>query len=265
MSIAAQLQDFYIGWDVGGWNCDKNGKSRDAIVILDASLAIVGQPWRGNLRNLINSVDTSEAWIRALFELCIVDATHAPCHTYLAIDTPLGFSNEFIRLVTGLSSVATLGNSSSNPYLYRRTERILFEQGLSPLSPIKDMIGSQATKGMHVLARFARKIASCGVWTDGRSLTVLEAYPSACQTSATMTKLRSRYDALSHEDKEDALTCALVAYLYAAQCDLLATPDSDIPASEGWVWVPKDALGKLRQATQSVRRGVGCHERHRPA
>jgi hypothetical protein len=45
------------------------------------------------------------------------------------------------------------------------------------------MIGSQATKGMHVLACFARKMAECGVWSDGSNLTTMEAYPSACKRS----------------------------------------------------------------------------------
>ena len=59
MSGAPQTQSFYIGWDVGGWNCDKNGKSRDALVILDAGLNIVGQPWRGNLTDAINAASDS--------------------------------------------------------------------------------------------------------------------------------------------------------------------------------------------------------------
>jgi hypothetical protein len=46
-------ESFYIGWDVGGWNCDHNQKSRDAIVILSHDLSIVGRPWRGNLRALL--------------------------------------------------------------------------------------------------------------------------------------------------------------------------------------------------------------------
>ena len=50
----------FIGWDVGGWNCDKNGKSRDAVVILDDTLTIVGQPWRGNLRNCIATATTAK-------------------------------------------------------------------------------------------------------------------------------------------------------------------------------------------------------------
>lgn len=32
MKPSAAASSFSIGWDVGGWNCDKNGKSRDALV-----------------------------------------------------------------------------------------------------------------------------------------------------------------------------------------------------------------------------------------
>lgn len=236
-------EQFYIGWDVGGWNCDTNAKSRDAIVILDSALGIVGRPWRGNLREPINTSANVEAWIRALFALCDADVPGRFSHAYLGIDTPLGFSNEFAALVTGLRSVEMIGESSSNPYLFRMTERVLFEQGLSPLSAVKDMIGSQATKGMHVLARFARIVADCGIWTDGRMLTALEAYPSACKKSTTMAGLAARYQPLGHEDKDDALLCALIAYLYVEKRDSLYLPDEAVPPSEGWIWVPKDSLG----------------------
>ena len=33
---AADASALFIGWDVGGWNCDKNPASRDALVVLDA-------------------------------------------------------------------------------------------------------------------------------------------------------------------------------------------------------------------------------------
>jgi hypothetical protein len=37
MSAMEQWASFFIGWDVGGWNCDKNRESRDALVILDVN------------------------------------------------------------------------------------------------------------------------------------------------------------------------------------------------------------------------------------
>ena len=186
MSASAQASSFYIGWDVGGWNCDKNGKSRDALVILDAGLNIVGKPWRGNLRAAINEATDSADWIKRLFALCKAGSHAESPQITLAIDTPLGFSEAFVRLVTQRHHAGEVGSSATNPYLFRQTELFLFEHGLKPLSAIKDMIGSQATKGMHVLAKFAPRTLRCGVWSDGKRLIAIEAYPSACKASATV-------------------------------------------------------------------------------
>jgi hypothetical protein len=243
MSDRGKPAAWFIGWDVGGWNCDKNGKSRDAIVILDASRAVVGKPWRGNLRLTINAAANSEAFVAALFELCEVQTKVGDASVTLAIDTPLGFSAEFARLVTGLQSVGEVGSSDTNPYLFRQTERRLFEHGLKPLSAIKDMIGSQATKGMHVLGRFARTAIRCGVWREG-NLTAIEAYPSACKNSATVRALQEPLGALAHGDLDDALTCALIAYLFVNQPEVLLAPEPAVPITEGWIWVPRDGLRK---------------------
>lgn len=248
MSGKAQASSHYIGWDVGGWNCDKNGKSRDALVILDAELSIVGKPWRGNLRSAINEAADSADWIKRLFALCNTVPPNQPKIT-LAIDTPLGFSEAFTRLVTQREHAGEVGRSDTNPYLFRYTERFLFEHGLKPLSAIKDMIGSQATKGMHVLAKIAPTVQCCGVWTDGVLLNIIEAYPASCKSSATIRMLRRRFGDLDHEDKQDALICALVAYLFSSKPDSLAEPNNSAPSSEGWIWVPKDALEEERAPT----------------
>jgi hypothetical protein len=242
---------FYIGWDVGGWNCDKNGKSRDAIVILDAALQIVGKPWRGNLRTTINAATDADGFINALFALCgapgglvlRAEAAQPPApRITLAIDTPLGFPQALVALVTGLHCVEPIGQSSTNPYLFRHTERFLSAHGLKPLSAVKDMIGSQATKGMHALAKFAPRRMSCGVWTDTSHLVAIEAYPSACKTSYTMARLLQGFPALDHPDQTDALTCALVAYLFDQRREALAAPYASVPPSEGWIWVTRDSL-----------------------
>lgn len=211
-------------------------------MILDANHEIVGTPWRGNLRECINSCSTSIEWIAALFDLCGSSVSPESSPVTLAIDTPLGFSEAFIQLVTHSKAATAIEASNTNPYLFRRTEHYLFEQGLSPLSAIKDMIGSQATKGMHVLARFTPKIVGCGVWSDGSNLTAIEAYPSACKHSETIQALRQPYPVLSHADCEDALTCALVASLFAERRGALRPPEADVSSSEGWIWVPRDAL-----------------------
>lgn len=234
---------FAIGWDVGGWNCDRNPRSRDAIVILDPERHIAGRPWRGNLRALINEAQTTRQWIDGLFTLCKAGRPAADGHVFLAIDTPLAFSQAFINLTAhGRAIPEPLETSQANPYLYRQTEQALFARGLRPLSAVKDLIGSQATKGMHVLARFAPDLAGCGVWTDGVSLSAFEAYPAACKGSATISQLRAGYPALGDQDKEDALTCALLAALYARNPEALWGPTAEMPLAEGWIWVPQDVI-----------------------
>jgi len=253
---SASTAPIFIGWDVGGWNCDKNPASRDALVVLDALHQLIGKPWRGNLRSCINQAAGSADFIARLLGLCALDDSgYSSAPVVLAIDTPLGFSNAFIDLLVQGKAAGTIDGFSSNPYLFRQTERFLFERGLSPLSAIKDMIGSQATKGMHVLARFASDIERCGVWTDNHRLQAIEAYPSACKRSPTMDALREsvvqsaggscgRGWGQMHVDQQDALTCALVAWLFHFRSDLLVQPSLDTPQREGWIFVPEDGLAE---------------------
>lgn len=250
-----------IGWDVGGWNCDHNPKSRDALVVLDAERHLLGRPWRGNLRSTINQSTTTEQFVRSLLALCTLDLPDTEAiKVTLAIDTPLGFSRPFIDLITTGKTVPGIGNSFENPYLHRQTEHFLFARGLSPLSPIKDMIGSQATKGLHVLGKFAPERVRCGVWSDGRFLQAIEAYPSACKRSASIEQLRSSYyqkaltqsaatrqfvAGLEHVDHQDALTCALLGWMFIHQPEKLAHPFPGVDPLEGWIFVPEDGLGRI--------------------
>jgi len=247
MTPSPQPAAYYIGWDVGGWNCDKNANSRDALCILDPQCNLVGKAWRGNLRQSINDAADTGNWLTRLFALCGATVPASPFQAILAIDTPLGFSTALVNLLTRQQPVATLGSSETNPYLFRRTERFLFEHGIRPLSPIKDMIGSQATKGMHVLAKFAPQTLRCGVWSDGNLLTAIEAYPSPCKHSATTQQLIGHYPAMDHDDKQDALTCALLGYLFAREPAKLVAPDNAVPINEGWIWVPQDALNNAHR------------------
>ena len=257
----------YIGWDVGGWNCDKNNKSRDALVILDGNRRLLGQPWRGNLRHSINEAKNTQQWLESLLTLCQVEqgsiAQLPLTEVVLAIDTPLGFSQPFQQLLAGQAVEQPIGSSAHNPYLFRQTEHFLYRNGLTPLSAIKDMIGSQATKGMHVLAKFAPQVVSTGVWSDGNNLTAIEAYPAASKTSAIIAELLQPYvyawealqepattiwegahfvEGIDHEDKRDALLCAFIAWLQRNKPEALAQPDDTVPPSEGWIYVPQDAL-----------------------
>ncbi|MBN8430306.1 DUF429 domain-containing protein [Microbulbifer salipaludis] len=254
------VDTLFIGWDVGGWNCDSNANSRDALVVLDGKRNLLGQPWRGNLRTAINEAGSTREWLQTLLRYCQIECNDDLPPAVMAIDTPLGFSRPFLNLISGRGAAGDIGKSADNPYLFRYTEHFLFQHGLKPLSAVKDMIGSQATKGMHALARFAAEAVETGVWRNGAALTAFEAYPSACKSSLRVRELLQKYRTVSattqpevwdtagfgsgidHEDKRDALLCALVAWLFHAQPDALYWPDAGVPAGEGWIFVPEDAL-----------------------
>lgn len=130
MNAMFQPSSFFIGWNVGGWNCDKNGKSRDALSILDTNLSIVGQPWRGNLRKTINEATSATEFLCKLLSLCAVESPRA-IQVTMAIDTPLGFSEAFGDLVTGIRPVEVVGSSEENPYLFRASERFFLGVDIS--------------------------------------------------------------------------------------------------------------------------------------
>lgn len=161
-------QAWYIGWDVGAWNCEKNANSRDALVVLNPHGELVGKPWRGNLRDTIAAAASYTDWLLTVAKLCQLDdknkAAFTTQNTLIAIDTPLGFSNGLLQLLQGEAVTTPFTASSDNPYLYRHTERELFAHGFGPLSAVKDMIGSQATKGLHLLRKFGFTPSPSGLW-----------------------------------------------------------------------------------------------------
>lgn len=181
-------QTWYIGRDVGAWNCEKNTTSHDALLVLNQQGELVGKPWRGNLRDTIAAAASYTDWLFTVAKLCQFDDTTITAfttqNTVMAIDTPLGFSNGLLQLLQGEAVATPFTASCDNPYLYRYTERELFAHGFSPLSAVKDMIGSQATKGLHLLRKFGFTTSENGVWQLNQSSqnqcqhSALESYPT---------------------------------------------------------------------------------------
>jgi hypothetical protein len=256
------VTEYFVGWDVGGWNCSKNRNSRDAIAILDSQGQIVGLPWRGNLSSTIHVSSNQQEFINALFTLCKTE--YSKGHVTLAIDTPLGFSQGFCDLIAGKVNDCDTA-SALNPYLFRYTERYLAEWGYTPLSPIKDMIGSQATKGIHTLAKFIPTIKQTGIWQDN-NLTSIEAYPSPCARSALIFDLQRKAglnwvvdedgddqicdNRLPTQDHLDAFVCALIAKLFVDKPETLKFPDEETPKHEGWIFLPNDCFNDKNRKTR---------------
>lgn len=244
-----ERQTYFVGWDVGGWNCDKNRNSRDAVCVLQeqGQLEIVGRVRRGNIRDWINRHTTVQSLVN---EFCGTSIDEHD-NVFLAIDTPLGFSNAFRNLLSSRSIVEEIPQYySDNPYLYRQTENWLFKTKFSPLSCIKDMIGSQSTKGIHLLARIGATTGPdhVGIWKN-ETTTAIEAYPTTCKSSTLMASLRAKLalDELRHEDHFDAVYCALTAFVFATNRDQLVGPTDEIDFEEGWIWAPTDAIKNEEQ------------------
>ncbi len=238
---------YFVGWDVGGWNCKKNPKSRDALAVLhvkEGALALCGSVYRGNIREGINSHGSLAPLVNGYCKTEIA----AQDSITLAIDTPLGMPQAVYALLTGGTLPASLSaDYSENPYLYRQTEFWLFQKGFSPLSAIKDMIGSQSTKGMHLISKLGLTTpkGECGIWSAG-GVTAIETYPTPSMTSARVKTLYAGLNLppLTHEDRIHAVFCALVAYLFATDRSSLPAPEAGTPKSEGWIWIPADAVAK---------------------
>lgn len=247
------MNTFYIGWDVGAWYT----KNKDAIVVLDSKATLVGKPWTGNLAKTISDSSSSHDFILKTIKLCYKSLNELPDKIILAIDAPLGFSEEFRGILENTCSNIDQ-DFRHNAYLFRKTEILLSQRGHKPLSSIQDRIGSQTTKAMHTLLNFAPNIQSCGIWMDGdKTLTAIETYPAVLKKSKTLKgeveKLKAKFidvDAFKISDKEDALYCAVIARKFDKNRNELVEPPEDIPHKEGWIWIPKDALGEIMNNTE---------------
>ena len=237
-------QQIFIGWDVGGWNCDKNSgwncdkntRSQDALVVLDYSGSEIGKPWRKNLRRTINDSSTPREFLSAVLNLCSLTRDDEIVHATIAIDAPLAFPRGFVRLIERGKPLDRVGNKSAeNQYLFRFTERRLASAGIiHPLSPIKDMIGSQATKAMHLISRLNLQRIKPGVWSDNDCLTAIETNPSLCRVRLKQTSNMNGAEG----DIADARMCAQIARDYQLRPNSLESPPQNAPEAEGWIWAP---------------------------
>jgi hypothetical protein len=252
---------FQIGWDVGGWHCEK-GQSQDALVVLESAegqVRRVGRPFRGNLASVL--LNHRAELVRQIISKCEFD-TGDDFDATIAIDTPLGWPDAFAKLIkTGLPDVGRQFADRYNPYTRRKTEIDIIERKIRrvdrhgqrhtretvmPLSPVRDMIGSQSTKGLHFLRAVRSSPVSPGIFRSaegGISTISLEAYPSLARAACNPEfdrVFRSLRDESEHEDIEDALNCALVAHFYTDRREQIADiPDDESLIDEGWIIYPR--------------------------
>ncbi len=246
---------FFVGWDVGGWHCDRNRESRDAIAVLairdDGQPQLIGRAWRGSLRQVLTKHRGIET-VRAILRLCDV-AIDDDDEVLFAIDAPLGWPTAMLALAAGGVSAEVSDRDNENPYTRRETELDLIQQGFLPLSNVRDMIGSQSTKAIHFLRVAELVPRPRAIWSNG-NVSAIETYPAVALKEARCATLHgSLLNRLiikqvvaqtALPDIRDALACAVVAYMAGEHPKEVVEPPADYPALEGWIIVPK--LGDKR-------------------
>lgn len=246
------MNDLFVGWDVGGWNCDKNPKSRDALVVLErrgVRLEIAGRPWRGNLRATLVAPSPTGP-VDQLLNLAGIERAKGMRVT-IAIDTPLAWPRAAVDLISTGSTISVTEAAALNPYLFRQQEQQLFVENRGPLSVVRDMIGSQSTKGMHFLKAARLQPASHGVWSsrDG-TVVAIETYPALALKDrrtrnlhkvpmATAKRAAPRANVAWTGDVHDAIACAIVASLFRDTRSRLQPPGRTADQAEGWIWLPR--------------------------
>jgi len=257
---------YAIGWDVGAWHCDK-GASRDAICVLrykgKGLPSLVGELWRGNLRDIINAHHGPDL-LREMLKCCYAPSADRPLTITLAIDAPLGWPGSFTNLLAGVTENQVPETKGENPLLLRETERQLWERGFKPLSAVQDMIGSQSTKGLQFLHRAGFQCQHNGIWflDQGPLLKAkaIETYPNPAKTAPVVKRVFSklRRSALlkklpssASPDSKDALLCAIVAFLYDKNLQALEAPKEVPPPGEGWIWLPSKAKPRQKKTLRS--------------
>jgi hypothetical protein len=244
----------FLGWDVGAWHCGRYSPSQDALVVTTrraAEVVVIGNPWRGNLRPVLMA-DTGRALVSELLRLCGV-ATDPVTEVIIAIDTPLGWPSAMMRLAQGGATSSVSAADGENPYTRRATELALIQRGYAPLSAVRDMLGSQSTKGLHFLRAAGLQEISCGVWrhTDDMSgsTTAIETYPAVALQMDQLRRLQAEVlDRTEgglknggkplHDDIRDALACALVAQLFTDSPEVMEPVPEIVPSGEGWIMLP---------------------------
>ncbi|MGN7099909.1 hypothetical protein [Brevundimonas diminuta] len=242
----------FVGWDVGGWHCDRNRESRDALVVLtlgrDGQPTLAGRAWRGSLRSTLTSHKGFDL-VRAMLRHCDVSLEGAEA-IMIAIDAPLGWPRAMLDLANGGDLTNVSDRDFENPYTRRQTELDLIRQGFAPLSNVRDMIGSQSTKAIHFLRAADLAPQPRARWCAG-SVTTIETYPAVALKNAgcsarhgqLMDTLLSRQSITKPAlpDVRDALACAVVAYSASEHPETVVEPPVGYPPLEGWIIVPGSA------------------------
>lgn len=240
------MGEFFIGWDVGAWNCD-GGDSQDALCVATETkgkLTVRGD-WRGNLRQVLDE-GSGLGILREFFRVCRIEPPKR-AKAAIAIDTPLGWPQPVLQLFLCGNATHVPMKSLSVPEDRAGPVR----PGISPAfhssrydrQPINK--GHSFSKEGGVEDRIRWRVdydesRHRGYRNRNLPQAPCKKSPSACKAFLDVTGTGNVAGSKRERDLQDALRCALIAWWFRADRSKLAEPSPDIPCDEGWIWLPKD-------------------------
>lgn len=244
-----------IGWDVGGWMGGKHGVAvarwtagSDKIKWLGSTVCSIppGTVFSPNslVRSAVNNLD-----VGILEETKIV----------IGIDAPLGYPNDFIKLVSGDQLLFERpAKEIDNRLAYRDTERYIYHTfDKKPLSATFDKLGNNATVAIYHIQSWCRELGYSvhPITKKPRDMKIIiEVYPALIKDrngKALNPVMELLPDGvIEGTDECDAAICAVFAIAYGAngknsKLPKLIGPSNELIASsktEGWIYhLPKRA------------------------
>jgi hypothetical protein len=232
-----------IGWDVGGWEGDRQGLA--AFRFVDGRPTLIAA--RADCLPKKGSLTLSEFVAWAIGE---PSKQHATERLILAIDAPFGFPRSLRNLLNGTPVSEWMREGQiSNPYAFRWTDRVIHSRFKTPLSASFDKLGNNATVAMHHLAIWRResglRVLPFDTAEDTASIAI-EVYPAIVRAGAGGARPQWYHQlapdwADASGDAADAVVCAALAlaWAFAGQWGLphLEAPPADC-RDDGWIFYP---------------------------
>lgn len=238
-----------IGWDVRGWQ-----SKQQATAVLKVSIESNKYEWLG-----VSELFSFTQGLKPSFDQLLCPAVGEDLYQQLlrqkkitlAIDSPLGFSQDYINLLQGKNTNINVPSSEiENTLAYRDCERwVAKNYDKKPLSGAFDKLGNNATLAMSLTENLKRDdFVLVPQNTNHAHRSIIEVYPGICKSGKQRVSpaISSIARILPSEvipgtDQYDAAICAVIGALYSGGSEVLDLPmlepiPKTINLKEGWIY-----------------------------
>lgn len=242
-----------IGWDVGGWMGGKHG-----IAVAQWTVGSDKLQWLGST---VCSIAQGKVFTpHTLFNAAVKNISTEyleNSHIVIGIDAPLGYPDDFVKLVTGKQvAFERPAKEIDNRLAYRDTERYVHQTfGKKPLSATFDKLGNNATVAVYHIGAWCKDLGYSvhPIMEEAQDAKIIiEVYPALIKDTKgkalnPVKDLLPDYIA-EGTDEADAAICAVMAIAYGANGRYSKLPRLIGPSkewitpskTEGWIYhLPK--------------------------